>query len=348
MRNAVRSPKRLELGMKRRVERAPAGGGAAALIAMAIAVCASGAASAQAPSLPEPGALPSSLKLDPNFTTPKISSDYLEKLGKLPDWNGRWTMRSGDKRRPAEIMYDPMHFYDPPDPAPAEEDHAALVGPLPGAYVTNIPYKPEYKKKYEKIVADTKIGKSIDRVGACEPYGMPRVMGGAPSGPEIIMTPEVVIMTFDAGSAIRHIYTDGRGHRPVDPLVGPRLSWNGDSIGHWEGDTLVVDTVGVYPGYYDQTDPPHSDQIHITERIYQIHQNWLADQITVEDPVMLTRPYTVTRYYARAGRKYPNYGDDTCPPGESIDMSKGYQTLVLPSEARAAAAKTKSTTRRKK
>jgi hypothetical protein len=278
--------------------------------------------------------------LPPGYVPEKIGEPYLKALAKLPDWNGRWRPTSGAKPRPAEILFDPFGFYNPPDPAPPEDEGAGLVGPMPGAYLTGIPYNAEWKAKYEKIVKDTLEGRSVDNVGGCIPYGFPRIMGGNPSGPEIFMTPEVVLMYFDAGSAVRHIYIDGRGHpkgEAFDSDVSPR--WNGHSIGRWEGDTLVVDTVGLYPSNYDQTAAPHSDQLRVTERIRQVARDWLEVEITMDDPVAFTRPWKVTRWFRRDPVKWPPVADHTCAPDEFIDLSKGYQTIVLPGEREADDAK---------
>jgi hypothetical protein len=270
-----------------------------------------------------------------NYTSPKIDDEYTDQLKKLPDWNGQWLMQAAPKLRPAQLMFDPEHYFQPSD-----IESPPQTGPLPGSYLTDIPLKPEYKAQYMKTVADTVAGKAIDQVaGGCKPYGMLRVMGGQPSGPEITMTPEVVFMFFDFGSSSRRIYIDGRGHPRPDEYTGevaPR--WNGHSIGKWEGDTLVVDTVGIFPNYYDQTNPPFSDKVHVTERIRLVAWNWLENQITVEDPVMLTRPWTVTRLYRRSQQaKYPNTMDNDCSPNDFIDVSSGYQRVVLPSESAAGA-----------
>jgi hypothetical protein len=264
------------------------------------------------------------------YKSPLIEDEYTDQLKKLPDWNGAWIQQAAPKPRPAQMMFDPDHFYQPPI---AGEPSA--TGPVAGSYLTDIPYKPEYQKQYMENVKNALEGRSIDRVGAlCQPYGGIRLMGGAPSGPEITITPEMVIMYFDVGGQSRHIYTDGRPHPKPDEYLGkiqPR--WNGHSIGHWENGTLVVDTVGFYPAFYDQTAPPYSDQVQVTERIRLVAWEWLENQITIVDPVMLTRPWTVTRYYRRSmGSKYPNANDYHCPPGENMDFSEGYQRVILPSE----------------
>jgi hypothetical protein len=299
------------------------------LLALALTAAAVAApALAAAPKMPEPP------RGRTGYVAPRLPADYLARLAKLPDWNGTWIQQAAPKLRPAHLVFDPDNFHEPPDDL---EGKNGLVSVRPGSYMTAIPYKPEYLKEYMDNVAANADGRSIDKAALCVPYGMPRLMGGAPSGPEIIMTPDMVSMYFDFGSTVRHIYTDGRKHPEGESFEGglnPR--WNGHSIGRWEGDTLVVDTVGVYPGFYDQTSAPHSDQLRMTERIRLIDWNWLEDEMVIEDPVMFTKPWKVTRWYLRNGAgRYPDVGDNDCPPNQEIDFSEGYQRLILPAEEEA-------------
>lgn len=308
----------------------------ALLSGAAVALVGAGAALAAANPFPEPP------RGRTGYVAPRISAEQLAALAKLPDWNGTWIMQAAPKRRPAHLVFDPDHFFEPEDKDP---DKNGLVSTRPGSYMTEIPYKPEYKKEYMDNVAANLAGRSVDKAAICVPYGMPRLMGGAPSGPEIIMTPEMVSMYFDFGSTVRHIYTDGRKHPDNEAFdgSGPNPRWNGHSVGRWEGDTLVVDTVGVYPGFYDQTSAPHSDEVTMTERIRLIDWNWLEDEMVITDPVMFTKPWKVTRWYLRnsAGR-YPDAGDNDCPPNQEIDFSEGYQKLILPAEREAAEAAAKA------
>ncbi len=282
------------------------------------------------------GAAPAAAQLPPPreagdaYKSPLIEPEYAEALQKLPDWNGTWIMQAAPHARPAQLMFDPDNFYQP-----EFAGEPSATGPVAGSYLTGIPYKPEYRKIYMENVQKALEGKSVDAVGAlCRPYGGIRLMGGQPSGPEITITPEKVIMFFNMSSATRQIYTDGRSHPKPDEYIGKVPErWNGHSIGRWEGATLVVDTIGFYPAFYDQTGAPYSDQVRMTERIRLVSWQWLENQITIEDPVMLERPWTVTRYYRRnMGAKYPNMSDTNCAPGEAMDFSKGYQHVILPSE----------------
>ncbi len=127
----------------------------------------------------------------------------------------------------------------------------------------------------------------------CVPPGMPGVMG-QPYPIEFLFTPGKVTILIEAYMQIRHIYTDGRKH-PEDP----DLTYNGNSIGHWEGDTLVVDSVGF------STDTPlapgmqHSAKMHIVERMHLKDANTLEIITTVDDPEALAAPFTRTATFAR-------------------------------------------------
>jgi hypothetical protein len=127
----------------------------------------------------------------------------------------------------------------------------------------------------------------------CVPPGMPGVMT-QPYPLEILFTPGKVTILIEAYSQWRQIFTDGRTH-PDDP----DLTFNGHSIGQWEGDTLVADTVGfttdttIAPGTY------HSAKMHIVERMHLTAPDTLTIETTVEDPEALAKPWTTTRNYGR-------------------------------------------------
>jgi hypothetical protein len=262
------------------------------------------------------------------YRAPRISVNDLAVLAKLPDWDGTYAM--GGPPCPQCIIFDPDHFYKPPDPAAGVG--GADFGLLPGTYDTNVPYKPEFQKKYMQTVQQIKQGKQPDPVGNCmQPHGMPRQMSGIPVGPQIFVLPHEVLMQWGWLGATRHIYTDGRAH-PTGPNVRP--TFMGHSVGHWEGDTLVVDVVNMYAGQYDQTGAPYSDRVHLTERIRMISPGVLEDEMTIEDPVMLTKPWKVVRTYKRLPPN-PSYVEDGyCSPktGDSTGYKNGYQNEVLPFE----------------
>ena len=104
---------------------------------------------------------------------------------------------------------------------------------------------------------------------------------------EIVQTPGRVLMLFEFSHFIRQIYTDGRKHNTD---LGP--TWMGDSIGHWDGDTLVVDTIGFNDKtWLDRAGHPHSTDLHLVERIRRVDQTTLEDDLTIEDPKAYTKPW---------------------------------------------------------
>jgi len=125
----------------------------------------------------------------------------------------------------------------------------------------------------------------------CAPKGFPRMLINA--GPmEIFQIPNRVFMRFYFGNEMREIWTDGRGHpENVD------LTWKGHSIGRWDGDTLVVDTIGILGGengkfkWFDHAGNPHSDELHVVERIRRTDPNTLQIDLRFEDPKAFTAPF---------------------------------------------------------
>jgi hypothetical protein len=117
---------------------------------------------------------------------------------------------------------------------------------------------------------------------------------------QLVPTPEETLIIFDNYTPTRHIYTDGRKH-PKKEDRWPTAA--GDSIGHWEGDTLVVDTVAHKAGYAALLPMPGvaelSEEAHFTERLRRIDADTFEDDMTIEDPSRLTRPWRITVRYKR-------------------------------------------------
>jgi hypothetical protein len=136
------------------------------------------------------------------------------------------------------------------------------------------------------------VAETNDPVYQCFPPGTPRVYLH-PFPMEIIQLPGRVLMVFEYDHLIRQIFTDGRGHR--DDLAP---SWMGDSTGHWEGDTLVVETVNFNDKtWIDREGVPHSEQLRVVERIRRPAPDELTIDLTIEDPVALTVPWVGQRTY---------------------------------------------------
>jgi len=154
----------------------------------------------------------------------------------------------------------------------------------------------EYEARLEAYRAAQQRGDIQDTPAAnCVPNGMPGIMT-QPYPIEILFSPDKVTILIEAYSQWRQIFTDGRRH-PEDP----DLTFNGHSIGHWEDDTLVVDSVGF------TTDTAlggsfgirHSEKMHIVERMRLVGPDTLEIVTTIDDPEALTKPWTTTRVYGR-------------------------------------------------
>ncbi|MBV8842319.1 MAG: hypothetical protein JO307_05865 [Bryobacterales bacterium] len=120
----------------------------------------------------------------------------------------------------------------------------------------------------------------------CLPPGMPAIMG-QPYPIEILMTPGKVTIVIEAYTQVRHIFTDGRA-LPEDPDP----TFFGTSVGHWDGDTLVVETVG-FAQVPRGLSFPYSDKMKIVERLKLADPDTLSIETTVVDPEALTQPYSM-------------------------------------------------------
>jgi hypothetical protein len=109
---------------------------------------------------------------------------------------------------------------------------------------------------------------------------------------EVLYQPDKVVLLTEAYMQYRHIWTDGRP-LPEDP----DLTFNGSSVGKWEGDTLVVDTVGLAAQNRLGPGIGHSEKLKITERIRKASPEWLEIETTLDDPAVFTEPYKSTTSY---------------------------------------------------
>src|SRR5579883_1445190 len=130
--------------------------------------------------------------------------------------------------------------------------------------------KPEYAKPYEeRRAAENAASNRGEPLGTaavlCVPYGMPTMMSVAVYPIEIIQTPKQITIVAEAFSEVRRVYMD----RPQMKIDEVPPGYYGRSVGRWEGDTLVVDTVGIKESVQYQR-MPHSDQMRITERMHLV------------------------------------------------------------------------------
>lgn len=163
------------------------------------------------------------------------------------------------------------------------------------------PLTPEYAAKRQKWQQAERDGKPLaDSVSQCIAVGVARSM--RLGNLEFIQRPEQLTIINENLHEVRRIFLDGR-KQPEDP--DPTFS--GHSIGRWNADTLVADTIAIRSHALDSTGLWISDDARLTERISMVNRNTLKHEMTIIDPVALTKPWVVHRYYSRL------------PPDEAIE-----------------------------
>lgn len=145
------------------------------------------------------------------------------------------------------------------------------------------------KRKLEVTAADP--DHPPDAVARCIPPGVPRIWY-LPFPWEIVHARDRVIMIFEV-QILRQIFTDGRGHpKELEP------TYMGDSVGKWEDDALVIDTVGLNDKtWLDANGLPHSDALHVVERLRRINHDTLRADFTIDDPKAFTKPWSVEKFF---------------------------------------------------
>jgi hypothetical protein len=188
---------------------------------------------------------------------------------KLPDWTGVWTRTRG-----AGLKFDPAQ-------ASLQQTTAQLTPQ----------FAQQHKEKLERVAK----GVEWDPISNCIPPGYPRWLT-EPFLREFVLRPEQTLLINEMVNDIRRVYTDGRAHTPEDeayPL------WNGDSIGFWDGDTLVIHTTQLMGGQYQRSQPDYTDQVETVERWRKTGADTIEATVTIYDPPALTKPWTVTQSYSR-------------------------------------------------
>jgi len=227
---------------------------------------------------------------DPVVPAPTLK-DW-QALAALPDWSGVWT--------------------------PVISDQVAQER------TNRPPWKPQVAKQIDHMYAEQNAGRPFPVIDHCFPTGMPSWMLITHNAFEVLFTPgRVTILGEGDGNRLRRIYTDGRPH-PQDPDP----SFHGDSIGHWDKDSLVVDTVAVLPEVYlavnEAVGAPNDGDMHIVERLHLLGPDTLADDLEITANKLLTKPWSTTRkYYRQRARKY-DIVEGVCTQGsftETVDKN---------------------------
>ena len=236
-------------------------------------------------------ALPAAAADQELIDAPPTAQDW-QALAKLPDWSGVWT--------------------------PVISDQVAQEKS------NRPPWKPENAKQIDRMYAEERAGRPFPIIDHCFPTGMPSWMLITHNAFEILFTPgRVTILGEGDGNRLRRIYTDGRRHPP-----DPDPSFHGHSIGHWEADALVVDTVAVLPQVYlavnEAVGVPNNGDMHIVERLHLQGPDTLADDLEITSNELLSQPWRTTRkYYRQRSQKYEIF-EGVCAQGsftEAVDKN---------------------------
>ncbi len=211
------------------------------------------------------------------------------KTGKLDIRMEETTQLSTLGEDPLAIAADARKHAPPSGPTPRTADGKPDLSGTWWSPRTVDPGKPEWLPFAETTAKERAANNRKDSPQArCLPSPIIRL------GPiyAIVQGPRMMVEISDDDSPGFHqIYIDGRAH-PKDPMP----AWYGHNVGHWEGDTLVVDRVGFNEqSWLDQESHPHSDRLHVVERYRRPDLGHLETEITVEDPAVLARPYTTKR-----------------------------------------------------
>jgi hypothetical protein len=141
-----------------------------------------------------------------------------------------------------------------------------------------------------------------DYTGSCLPFGLMRAVN-APYPVQIVQNEQYVALLFETNTWFHVIPIDGR-----PPPDDPNPTWFGHSVGHWDGDTLVVDTTG-FNGYtrLDTVGHPHSDALHMRQTFRRVDEGHLAYGVTITDPKMYTKPWTNERTFTLSSGELIEY-----------------------------------------
>jgi hypothetical protein len=191
---------------------------------------------------------------------------------------------------------------------------SVIVQPADG----KIPYQPwALAKKNDNFANHLKPTKRqyLDGRTLCHLPGSPRDIysGAAESGvtPQIIQTPGYVVMLIEFVHAFRIIPLDGRPHASENVQL-----WQGDSRGHWEGNTLVVDVTNSKGKWLDVSGDFYTDALHVVERWTFVDADTLGVEVTMEDPNVYAAPWKMAFAFTRKKEKDYEVIEYACPEGE--------------------------------
>ena len=240
-------------------------------------------------------------------TAPQAVSERVRQFAALPDWSGIWegevahetqSDAFGKVLKEAEAHPASIPLVAPPGVLSSAESFVISRTVLAQEPPYNREWLLEYARRREAIRATPASAVKPGSIMACG-WDFPEIMDNPfDTLFQLFITPEETLLLFTNGQS-RHLYTD-RPHPPAEDLWPTAM---GNSVGRWEGDTLVVDTIEHRAGPFIRLphilSPDLSEKAHFTERLRMIDHDTLQDELTIEDPERLARPWNVTLHFHR-------------------------------------------------
>jgi hypothetical protein len=188
------------------------------------------------------------------------------------------------------------------------------------------PMQPWAAKLLEQRLVDAEHDKIFANTASlCQPEGVPYILFSAVSGPiQILETPGQVTLISEEMNEIWFIHLNEKHTEDVEP------SFHGESVGHWEGDTLVIDTVGLSDRTtLDQVGMPHTNALHVITRVHRVDPNTLEFLVTIDDPKTFTHPWNRRVIYKKAAPT-ERIAEDVCENQRNGVDANGFQSFEIP------------------
>jgi hypothetical protein len=264
--------------------------------------------------------------------------DRVRQFAALPNWTGVWETELSAQLSSGELDKAMSEAVQHPERNTTVLAPKGVLHPAETEFFSRMqlirepPYNPEWRRRYErlsqKIRATPASAVDVASVMACT-WEFPLVMENPTDGVfQVFVTPEETLLLFADGQA-RHIYTNRPHPQPAD-LWPTDL---GNSVGRWERDTLVIDTIDRKVGPFIRIphflSPDLSEQAHFTERLRRVGPDTLEDQMTIEDPLRLTGPWNVTLRFRRV-KDMDRLIPTDCTENDRYRVVKGKMTITPP------------------
>ena len=266
------------------------------------------------------------------------SPERVRQFAALPNWTGVWETELSAQLNSGELDQAMTEAVQHPERSTTVLAPKGVLHPAETLFFSRMqlirepPYNPEWQHRYERLTKEIRATPAsavkAGSVMACT-WGFPLVMENPTDGVfQVFVTPEETLLLFGNGQA-RHIYTDRPHPKPAD-LWPTDL---GNSVGHWEHDTLVIDTIDRKAGPFIPIahflSPDLSDQAHFTERLRMAGPDTLQDEMTIEDPQRLTGPWKVTLRFRRV-KDMDRLIPTDCTENDRYRVVKGKMTITPP------------------